>query len=109
MTSRVRYLMVLASLALGACAAPTVAPSTTRFDTTTVVPLPDYPRLTRAEMKANPPHPDVLYEDYTMEPTRFIFKPRNLPPEEHPGNDPVNGDYGDYGYEDYGGGMDGGF
>jgi hypothetical protein len=113
MTSRARYLVVFASLALGSCAAQTPSPSAAQWEMP-VVPLKDVPRLTRAEMKANPPHPWVAYEDYTMEPTRFVFRPRNLPPEEH-GDNADNGDngdygdfgYGDFGYGDFGGGMEG--
>lgn len=105
MTSRTGYLMVFASLALGACAAPT--PPTTSWDMPKV-PMEDYPRLTRAESKANPPHPWVAYEDYMMEPTRFVFHPRNVQTDETDNNGDNEGNE-DVANEDFGGGMGGGF
>jgi hypothetical protein len=105
MMSGARYVVVVASLALGACAAPT-APFQVSQSDAPVMALPEYRQLTRAQAKANPPHPWVMYEDYEMEPTRFVFRPRNLPPEEHPGADDggYSEDYGYYGeYGDFGG------
>jgi hypothetical protein len=58
---------------------------------------------------ANGPHPFVVYENYEDEPTRFIFRPRNVIYEETD-NGTGGGDEGyvDYGYYDMGGGGGGG-
>ena len=105
MTFRARYCVLLASLVFGACA--TTTPPATSWDMP-AVPLPEYPRLTRAESKANPPHPDLLYEDYNMEPTRFIFRPRNVPTDQNDNNADNGNDAGDFGAQDFGG-TDAGF
>ena len=104
MIIRTRYCLLLASLALGACA--TATPPVVSWEMP-AVPLPEYPRLTRAESKANPPHPDMMYEDYNMEPTRFIFRPRNVATDDT--NADNGNDTGDLGYQDFGGGMDAGY
>ncbi len=59
---------------------------------------------------ANAPYPHDYYPNYEEEPTRFIFRPRNVVYEETDdgtgGNDQAidYGDYGDYGGYDAGGG-----
>lgn len=98
MTHRVLSLLALTSLALAACAAPPTTAAPWNFPTG---PVEESPRLTRAEKLTNPPHPSVYYEDYNMEPTRFIFHPRNIIPDEANAD---NGDTGDTGAGDMGGG-----
>jgi hypothetical protein len=99
MTCRACYVLALTSLALAACAAPT-APTAWNLPTENNMPQPNL--LTRAEEKANPPHPYAYYPNFEDEPTRFIFRPRNVVTEEDAGNGD-NGDYGDYGdYGDFG-------
>jgi hypothetical protein len=50
---------------------------------------------------ANPPYPLDTYGDYTEEPTRFEFRPRNVIYEEPTDNGAAATDQG--GYEDMGG------
>jgi hypothetical protein len=90
------------SLALGACATP-AGVDWSKPET----PLVTYPPTFLHNMViVNPPHPQVLYADYMEEPTRFVFRPKNIVwlEEEDQGAD--NG--GDMGGYDDGGGYDGG-
>ena len=102
MTIRAYSLLALTSLALAACTAPPTTAAPWNFPTG---PVEESPRLTRAEKLTNPPHPFVNYEDYNMEPTRFIFHPRNIIPDEANAD---NGDTGDTAAQDMGA-MDAGF
>src|ERR1043165_1472727 len=88
---RMRYLLAVCGLAVAGCTAQQV-PSA-QFNEPAAG-LPDVPRLTHAEKLANPPHPFAVYEDYEMEPTRFIFQPR-LPAVDENGDAVDNGDYGE--------------
>ncbi len=73
--TRILSVCVLAglSLALGACTMPGVHWSRP------VMPAVSYPPVLLHDMAiANPPHPLLLYADYMDEPTRFVFRPRNI-------------------------------
>ena len=64
------------ALAVAACATPTVQPVDWNRP---IVPLTGKPPVLMHDMAiANPPHPQVRYADYEEEPTRYIFRPRNI-------------------------------
>ena len=70
--------LCLASLALSVAACATQPPVVDDWNRPFKEPAVK-PVLIHDMAIANPPHPRPNYVDYTDEPTRFIFRPRNVP------------------------------
>jgi hypothetical protein len=100
--------LAAAALALAACSGPNVPVTdwSRPFQPLTGKP----PVFLHNLAIANPPYPRDRYANYEDEPTRFIFRPRNVTYEETDngtGNADQGADYGaygDYGAYDMGGG-----
>jgi len=85
------------ALALAACATPSTTAAPADWNRP-FVETPKAPVFLHDMAIANPPHPQPLYANYTDEPTRFEFHPRNMIYDEPPDNSAnadTNADTGD--------------
>lgn len=81
------------TLALAACATPSTTASSADWNRP-FVETQQVPQFQHDMAIANPPHPQPMYANYTDEPTRFEFHPRNVIYDD-PNADNGNADNGD--------------